>query len=510
MRSGSNSPDPEGTEYLAQFGYVSDIPGALRTKDEVKEALLKFQAIANVPQSGRLDDQTRDAMQRPRCGLPDTPALKDPQNFELGPSSWMKKSLTYSITGSRLTSDLNRDVIQREIQRAVSTWQSVSSLTFREVDTPKADIILSFDRYDHGDGFSFDGRGRVLAHAFPPGEDRGGDVHFDDDETWTSESQDGTNLFTVAAHEVGHSLGIAHSQVRGALMFPWYQGYTSNLQLHQDDIDAIQRLYGGRTDPVSAPDSTPRPQVTDRGGVTARAPPTNAPAVDSCKNLDSVSIIRGELFVFKDKWYWRMNSRGWITDYPVKINDFWKGFPPSKDKIDAAFERADTGKIIFFKGNRYFEFDANHMANGFPESGRSITDFGLPSRLDRLDDVFIWGYDKNIYAFSGDLFWLLKPSSSRGSLQVERGFPKSSRDFWRGVQFPIDAVVTQRNDKTYFFKGNQYWLFDDRTNSTAAGYPRPSNELWQHCALAQQRHSPDPDDTDNFAAKFSAPVNQCF
>ena len=31
----------------------------------------------------------------------------------------------------------------------------------------------------------------ILAHAFFPGEQRGGDVHFDDDEMWTSKSKDG-------------------------------------------------------------------------------------------------------------------------------------------------------------------------------------------------------------------------------------------------------------------------------------------------------------------------------
>jgi predicted Zn-dependent protease len=52
------------------------------------------------------------------------------------------------------------------------------------------------------------------------------------------------NLFSVAAHEFGHSLGLQHSEQESALMFPYYRYSTSKTMLHYDDIMGIQQLYG--------------------------------------------------------------------------------------------------------------------------------------------------------------------------------------------------------------------------------------------------------------------------
>lgn len=53
-----------------------------------------------------------------------------------------------------------------------------------------------------------------------------------------------TDFFTVAVHEFGHTMGLFHSDVKGALMFPYYAGYNASFTLHDDDVKGMQSLYG--------------------------------------------------------------------------------------------------------------------------------------------------------------------------------------------------------------------------------------------------------------------------
>ena len=51
----------------------------------------------------------------------------------------------------------------------------------------------------------------------------------------------GTVLRTVAAHEIGHLLGLDHSNDEEALMYPYIN---DALKPREDDIGKIQELYG--------------------------------------------------------------------------------------------------------------------------------------------------------------------------------------------------------------------------------------------------------------------------
>lgn len=81
----------------------------------------------------------------------------------------------------------------------------------------------------------------MVAHAYAPREGR---IHFDDDEKWTEKggfwSRSQSLLFT-AVHEIGHALGLNHSNRKDSVMWPEAQKGVPKLS--NEDVRAIRQLF---------------------------------------------------------------------------------------------------------------------------------------------------------------------------------------------------------------------------------------------------------------------------
>ncbi len=241
---------------LTAFGYLRGAFEIGKLDTKTQRAVRRLQRFYSLKADGVVGPITKKLLQEPRCGNSDlagslggaTPSAP----FVLRGCSYDKHDLTYAFLNG--TADLP-DGREREIVRqAFQAWQGVANLNFTEVaPNQNPDFRVAWRSGDHGDGSPFDDQGgtqgNTLAHAFfppPCGGTHAGDLHFDEAEAWIDDpNANGILLLQVAIHEIGHLLGLSHSNDTSAIMFAFYA--PDRVNLSQDDIQGITALYGERT-----------------------------------------------------------------------------------------------------------------------------------------------------------------------------------------------------------------------------------------------------------------------
>ena len=169
-------------------------------------------------------------------------------------------------------------------------------------------------------------------------------MHFDASENWSPNKYGhGLDLYAVAVHEIGHALGLKHSQEAAAIMAPFYQTYTGEkLHLNTDDIQALRRLYGYGDSLES-----------NEGLKTWKEPSTwYSPPPDICNNfhLDAITTFsNGTMVAFYGEYFYTFGKHFFDSKSPQRIDEHWNEI---EGDLDAVITDSD-GDSYFFKVSFY-------------------------------------------------------------------------------------------------------------------------------------------------------------
>lgn len=389
-------------------------------EDVFQSKIREMQKFFKLKVTGNLDENTLDLMKQPRCGVPDIGEYNHfPRHLK-----WQNNNITFRIVN--YTPDLSKADVDRAIRRAFNVWADVTPLTFKKLYHGNADIMISFGSKEHGDYNPFDGPNGLLAHAYPPGQGIGGDTHFDEDETWTTDSS-AYNLFIVAAHELGHALGMSHSTDPGALMYPVYS-YATGFPLNEDDIEGIQALYGPNPKKKNI---KPRPDAPNK--------------CDPMLSFDAATELRGETIIFKDRFYWRIHPQ-MVDPEQTLIKSTWPTIP---NKVDAAYEIPAKDNVMIFSGIKMWALNGYDLVEGYP---KYIHKLGLPKTIRKIDAAVHISHTGKTLFFTDKKYW----SYDEESGSMDEGYPHSIETDFPGIGDKVDAAVNHYGYLYFFHEYLQY------------------------------------------------------
>lgn len=476
---------------------------------EKEIALVQHMAGINV--TGQLDFETKKLFVIPRCGNTgeekelsfsgEARKRRRKRDFTDEYIAWACKMLNDVII-KQYSNSLPEDAQARLIARTISVWRKripgvERCRKRRSINVEqRREIEIIFARPNSSYQYPFEGKGGTFGEVIFSNDSKI-EVYFDDSEPFTTNTSSGMNLDWVALHELGHTLGLKHSNVRYSVMYPWYQGYFSNLELSPSDIEQLQALFGrpsttsrpsakteapattevttSKASAVFITDTTPAVTTVAEKEVTTlkvTEKPSSSPLVGDICNVhkfDSFMMSTdGRTYVFSGDYFWVLSASLNVEGGPIKITNKWKEL---ETPIDSAYTNPD-GRIVFFKGSIYWRYYGSILEEGPGD----ISQIGLPSSLRDLDAAFIWGGNKKTYFFKGNIYWRYNEFNKA----VDKNYPKSIIAW--GLPHNMDSVITWNgNERTYFFKDDKYWRLDDGWLELERGYPRRITPVWMKC-----------------------------
>jgi hypothetical protein len=221
-------------EILERDGYLNSSFFKDKSEDEsvtlLKSAIANIQKNNNLKATGKLDQDTINFILKPRCANPDiTNGINTMRKIGNKPTfkPWWrnekKNSLTYAFYNDKDILDSTKSLFQEAFNR----WSKVTTLNFKltKVISKDLDILIVFKNAD-GKGKFVGGTSIINKYGI---------IYLD-------KKYSNVNLESVVMHQIGHLLGLEHSHVEEAIMYP-IMSPTKKIQFVNDDLKRIQQIY---------------------------------------------------------------------------------------------------------------------------------------------------------------------------------------------------------------------------------------------------------------------------
>ncbi|XP_028409751.1 uncharacterized protein LOC114532446 [Dendronephthya gigantea] len=362
------------------------------------------------------------------------------RRFTASPFKFNTMVVLWHVTN--FSSKLPQDVQLNVFTEAFNKWDVVSRLKFSyTANANAAHIKIKF--------LQNDGPGGTLAHAFDPHSSNGspGQIHFDEDENWVTTTTGGVNLKALALHEIGHAIGIKHSDVDPSIM----KDVISNdgTELFDDDIAAIRWMYGK----CEVRDLTA--VLHDRYGASS----------------DTVLVIN------KDK-IWRIRVNGGEIEneenekWPKDVRDFYRATDPMYDKVFPL-----RGAMYIQHDNDVYLFGQKHFIRKKTWNNDQMTDGRFYDFKDLLKYEDTW--DGSIISYvEGPLSY--NKSNNLHTPDMYKKFLQNNAKF--GASFETDCCFWQHfflNGMHYKISSHDFSLLTSEDMSVNfSGAPRDPDASW--------------------------------